>query len=168
MKNNILLNGLRKRDTYDSLTGYLDGGQERIKYPDRLATQLRNSHELSDLLDNEGKGWFEENKEQMRRFTEQQVHDIVVKENLETGQTFQQQQILQQDPDIQHELDTPQGRPKQLKETQREQGVERPPDNPTVVELFKNEMKNKIAQEAATYVMKKAIEKLPSLIASMV
>ncbi len=97
MGNNHTCHGLRKRDTYDRLTGYLDGGQERIKYPDRLATQLRNSHELSDLLDSEGKGWFEENKVQMRRFTEQQVHDIVVKEKLEDGQTFQQDKILQQE-----------------------------------------------------------------------
>ncbi len=37
-----------------------------------------------------------------------------------------------------------------------------------VVELFKKEMRNKIAQEAATYVMKKAIEKLPCLIARVV
>ena len=34
-----ILNGLRKRTTYDSLVGFLDGGPERIKYPDRLATQ---------------------------------------------------------------------------------------------------------------------------------
>ena len=131
-----MLHGLRKRDTYDSLTGYLDGGQERIKYPDRLATQLRNSHELSDLLDSEGKGWFQENKEQMRRFTEQHVHDIVGKENLETGQTFQQQKILQQDPDIQHKLDTPQGKRSQLKEIQMEKAVETPTTE-GVVELFK-------------------------------
>jgi hypothetical protein len=93
-----MFNGLRKRDTYDSLTGYLDGGQERIKYPDRLATQLRNSHEMSDILDSEGKGWFEGNKEQMRRFTEQQVQYIVVKENLEDGQTFQQQKYYNKTP----------------------------------------------------------------------
>ena len=136
MRSNHMFYGLRKRDTYDSLTGYLDGGQERIKYPDRLATQLRNSHELSDLLDSEGKGWFEENKEQMRRFTEQQVHDIVAKENLEAGQTFQQQKILRQDPDIQHKLDTPQGKRSQLKETQREQAVETPATE-GVVDLFK-------------------------------
>ena len=49
---------------------------------------------MSDILDSEGKGWFEENKEQMRRFTEQQVQDIVVKENLEDGQTFQQQKNI--------------------------------------------------------------------------
>jgi hypothetical protein len=52
---------------------------------------------MSDLFDNEGKGWFEENKEQMRRFTEQQVKEIVIKENLAPHQTFQTQRILEQD-----------------------------------------------------------------------
>ena len=37
MKNNNLLRGMRKRDTYDSLVGYLDGGQETIIYHNRLA-----------------------------------------------------------------------------------------------------------------------------------
>jgi hypothetical protein len=41
MKDQTLLKGLRNKATYDSLTGYLDGGQERIKYPNRLATQLK-------------------------------------------------------------------------------------------------------------------------------
>jgi hypothetical protein len=91
MKNNNSLHGLRKRDTYNSLVGYLDGGQETIKYHNRLAMQIQNSHQLSDLLDDEGKGWFEENKVQQRRFTEQQVQDVVMKEGLEEGQTFQEQ-----------------------------------------------------------------------------
>ncbi len=56
------MEGLRRKDTYDGLVGYLDSGQERIKYPNRLATQLRNSHEILNLLDSEGKGWLEENK----------------------------------------------------------------------------------------------------------
>jgi hypothetical protein len=73
-----MFHGLRKRPTYNSLVGYLDGGQEYIQYPDRLATQLQNSYELNDLLDNEGRGWFQENKEQMRNFTEQQVNDILI------------------------------------------------------------------------------------------
>ncbi len=62
-------------------------------YPDRLATQLKNSHQMSNLVDSEGKSWFQENKTQMRNFTEQQVHEVVVKENLEAGQTLQQQRI---------------------------------------------------------------------------
>ena len=59
MRNNYSLYGLRKRDTYNSLIGYLDGGQETIKYPNRLAIQLKHSHQMSNLLDDEGKGWFE-------------------------------------------------------------------------------------------------------------
>ncbi len=81
MTNNNMLKGLRKRDTYNSLVGSLDGGQERMMYPDRLATQLKNSHQMSNLVDSEGKSWFQENKAQMRNFTEQQVHEVVVKEN---------------------------------------------------------------------------------------
>ncbi len=41
MTNNNMLKGLRKRDSYNSLVGYLDGGQERMMYPDRLATLLK-------------------------------------------------------------------------------------------------------------------------------
>ena len=48
---------------------------------------------MSDLLDNEGKGWFQENKKQMRNFTEQQVKEILIKENLQPPQTFQQERI---------------------------------------------------------------------------
>ena len=74
------LTGLRKKATYDSLVHYLDGGQETIKYPDRLAIQIQNSHQMSNLLDEEGKGWFEENKEQSRNFTRQQVKEILIKQ----------------------------------------------------------------------------------------
>ena len=38
---------------------------------------------MNDLLDNEGKGWFQENKEQMRRFTEQPVKEVLLKANLQ-------------------------------------------------------------------------------------
>ncbi len=166
-----MLKGLRKRDTYNSLAGYLDGGQERMMYPDRLATQLKNSHQMSNLVDSDGKSWFEENKTQMRNFTEQQVHEVVVKENLEAGQTFQQQRILQQEPEIRQEpviQHEPDARARQPKETQKgERGIETPATE-GVIELFKKEMRNKIAQEAAAYVMKKAIEKLPDLIARIV
>ena len=36
---------MAKRDTYESLMKYLNEGQEKIQYPDRLATQLRNSQQ---------------------------------------------------------------------------------------------------------------------------
>ncbi len=93
--------GLRKKDTSNSLVGYLDGGQERMMYPDRLAIQLKNSQQMSNLVDSEGKSWFQENKEQIRNFTEQQVQEVLLKENLEPGQTLQEEKILQRQRDEQ-------------------------------------------------------------------
>ena len=46
--------GLKKRDTYDEIIDYLQNKQEKIKYPDRLAKQVRNTPQLSNLLDGEG------------------------------------------------------------------------------------------------------------------
>ena len=41
--------GLRKKDTYEQMTDYLDHGQEKIKYPNRHFRQLRDSPWLSQL-----------------------------------------------------------------------------------------------------------------------
>jgi hypothetical protein len=38
------------------------------------------------LVDSDGEGWFKQNLKQMRNFTEQQVHDIVNKANLQSQQ----------------------------------------------------------------------------------
>jgi hypothetical protein len=38
----------------------------------------------------------EENKKQMSNFTEQQVNEVVLKHNLEAGQTFQQEKVIGQ------------------------------------------------------------------------
>ena len=43
--------GSRKRPTFDSTLNYLQYGQESIKYPDRSATFLRDSHQMG-FLDN--------------------------------------------------------------------------------------------------------------------
>jgi hypothetical protein len=82
------LAGLRKKDSYNSLVRYLDGGQERMQYPYRLATQFKNSHQMSNLVDIEGKSWFEENKTQMRNFTKQKVKELVSKPHLQPRQTL--------------------------------------------------------------------------------
>ena len=49
----INYNGLRKRDTYDEIIDYLQNKQEKISYPNRFAKQLRNTPQLSNLLDGE-------------------------------------------------------------------------------------------------------------------
>jgi len=183
MKNNNSLHGLRKRDTYNSLVGYLDGGQEKIKYPDRLATQIANAHQLNNLLNDEGKGWFEDNIEQQRRFAEQQVQDVVVKENLEEGQTFQEQKILRREAAFKrqqeikkHDEDIEWERREDAKEHREieiakmkaaTEAQKKKEEEEGIVYQFKQNVKSKLAQEAAAYLIKKGIEKLPSLIASL-
>ena len=41
--------GLRKKPTYESLIDYIQNKQPTLKYPDRLATQIMNSRELSKI-----------------------------------------------------------------------------------------------------------------------
>jgi hypothetical protein len=95
MRNTIMLDGLKKKDTYDSLVEYLDGGQERVKYPDRLATQLRNSQEISNLLDNEGLSWLEGATVQLNQLQSQILSNLLFREHLEPQQGLKEQQVVQ-------------------------------------------------------------------------
>ena len=83
--------GLRKRDTYEEIIDYLLYDQEKIKYPNRLATRLRNSHELSNLLDGEGEGIVDIEQQQ-------RDHSINIEKDLRirqmASQTNQTAQIL--------------------------------------------------------------------------
>ena len=63
--------GLSKRETYDELIDYIQNKQDKIKLPNRLATLLRNSPELSNLLDGEGMGALDMEKHQQRVVNEQ-------------------------------------------------------------------------------------------------
>ena len=50
----INYDGLRKRDTYNELIDYIQFGQEKTTYPDRFAKRVRESPQISNLLDGEG------------------------------------------------------------------------------------------------------------------
>ena len=41
---------LRKRPTYDEIIGYLENKQPEVKYPNRLATQISNTPQMSQFL----------------------------------------------------------------------------------------------------------------------
>ena len=59
-------NGLRKKTTYDGLIDYIQNKQPTIKYPNRLATQIMNSKELTKL-DDLGMGGIEEQQENIAK-----------------------------------------------------------------------------------------------------
>jgi len=62
--------GLRERPSYDQLIGYLQGGQEKIKFPDRFAKRVRESPQLSNLLDGEGFSINDINEQQLNHAKE--------------------------------------------------------------------------------------------------
>jgi len=69
--------GLRKKESYDEIVDYLENKQERIKYPNRLAKQIRNSPQLSNLLDNGGEGLVEMEEQQQRAMRHEQAEQAV-------------------------------------------------------------------------------------------
>ena len=69
--------GLKKRETYDEIIDYLQNRQEKIKYPDRTAKRLRNSPQLSNLLDGNGGGSEEMDKQQSMQIKEMEKENVV-------------------------------------------------------------------------------------------
>ena len=87
----INYDGLKKKDTYDEIIDYIQNKQDKIKYPDRLAKQLRNSPQLSNLLDGNGDDYEEMNKQQVNH-TKEIVKETIIREvageNNETAQVL--------------------------------------------------------------------------------
>ena len=75
--------GLRKRETYDEVVDYIQNRQEQIKYPNRLAKQIRDSPQLSNLLDGDG-GNHMDLLNQQNRVVVEQAKEAAVKKIAET------------------------------------------------------------------------------------
>ena len=89
--------GLKKKETYDEIVDYLMNKQEKIKMPNRLAKQLRNSPQLSNVLDGDGAG-LQDVEDQQKRAAEEveKEHRVRDAANVEGGgpterRTFQQE-----------------------------------------------------------------------------
>ena len=80
--------GLKKRETYDEIIDYLMNKQEKIKMPNRLAKQLRESPQLSNLLDGDGEGVLDMEQQQKRVTIEiEKEHRIRETADASTGPT---------------------------------------------------------------------------------
>ena len=69
--------GLRQRQTYDELVDYLLDKQPKIIYSDRRAKFIRNSPQLSNLLDGEGMGAIYWEEQQINRMKEEQKEHAI-------------------------------------------------------------------------------------------
>ena len=76
--------GLRKKPTYDTLIDYIQNKQPILKYPDRLATQIINSRELSNL---DGLGMIGMEEQQQNIMKEQQRQVIITQQANRDGST---------------------------------------------------------------------------------
>ena len=81
----INYDGLRKRDTYNELIDYLQFGQEKITYPDRFAKRIRESPQISNLLDGEGLGK-KELEERENSFMKELMKEFAVRQAGGTAQ----------------------------------------------------------------------------------
>jgi hypothetical protein len=72
----VNFNGLRKRPTYEELIDYIERDPDKIQYPDRRATFLRNSHYMT-VLDGEG---FREMEAQQMNLMKDQLRESRLRE----------------------------------------------------------------------------------------
>ena len=84
--------GLREKPSYDELVGYLEYGQEKISYPDRFFKQLRETPQLSNLLDGEGMTIKELEEQQVNQAKEIQKEHAI----RQAGGTAQQLRTMEQ------------------------------------------------------------------------
>ena len=89
--------GMRRRETYDEIIDYIQNRQEKIQYPDRLASRLRNTPELSNLLDGEGDSVTDLEHQQREQYTNIEK-DLRIREM--ATQTNQTAQILRVDTGV--------------------------------------------------------------------
>ena len=70
--------GLREKPNYDELINFLQNKQEKIVYPDRFFKKLRESPQLSNLLDGEGFDINDIKDQQIRQMKEFQVQQAMI------------------------------------------------------------------------------------------
>ena len=70
--------GLREKPNYDELINYLQNKQEKIVYPNRFFKQLRETPQLSNLLDGEGFDINDIKDQQIRQMKEFQVQQAMI------------------------------------------------------------------------------------------
>ena len=75
------MQNLRKKPTFDELINYIEIEQPKIKYPDRTATFLRNSHYLSQF-----DGGLLDIEEQQTKFSKEQLRETEIRNVVATTQ----------------------------------------------------------------------------------
>ena len=84
--------GLRKRPTYDELVDFIEKDPERIHYPDRRATELRESPYLTQL---DGEGMRQMESSEVNKMKEQQKQHLLRQMAKQTGHSVSHLAVAQ-------------------------------------------------------------------------
>ena len=77
-----MTDGLKRRQTYEEVIGYIENDKDEIKYPDRTAKELKNTFELSQL---DGVGMRIMEQQQFKEAKEREKEDLFKKMASNTG-----------------------------------------------------------------------------------
>ena len=69
-----MTDGLKRRQTYEDVIDYIYNNNDKIRYPDRTAKQLRNTFELSQL---DGVGMLIMEQQQFKLAKEREKEDLL-------------------------------------------------------------------------------------------
>ena len=105
------MQNLRKKPTFDELINYLNN-QPKIRYPDRTATLLRNSHYLSQFDGN-----LYDLDEQQKEIAKEQIRETEIRNTLGTASVLRSDAAQEQNRRTTEEATRgkPRGRPPKKK-----------------------------------------------------
>ena len=69
---------MKKRPDYDEIQDYLNNKQPKLKYPDRLATFIRRTNQMSNLLDGEGYSLFDLEMQQQKNMAKSVAKEMML------------------------------------------------------------------------------------------
>jgi len=99
----MMTDGLKRRQTYEEVIDYIENDNDKIRYPDRTAKQLRNTFELSQL---DGVGMQLMEQQQFREMKEREKEHLLRQIASNTSRSITEARATEESPSTEHENTT--------------------------------------------------------------
>jgi len=111
----MMVDGLKRRQTYEEVIDYIQNDNDRIKYPDRTAKQLRNTFELSQL---DGVGMQIMEQQQQQEIKERDKEHLLRQIATNTGKSIAETRATHTEEPTQNttQFESPQQSPQQMQQ----------------------------------------------------
>ncbi len=99
----MMTDGLKRRQTYEEVIDYIENDNDKIRYPDRTAKQLRNTFELSQL---DGVGMQLMEQQQFREMKEREKEHLLRQIASNTSRSITEARATEESPSTEQESTT--------------------------------------------------------------